>query len=256
MSTYEWERGTLKLPSGVAPKMRKALAVTQNKYFDEVMAEAKKFWEANKTTSKKKLSAALNAEYDKYRGQRGWGSGPEMSKAKESALSVFSYMAWGYGNAKPHAPKIDDVAREIGPKANSRTTQFRVGHEGTITFKDNTAIWDVPENNHAVDQARESILGKTFFNLLDKVEWKRGTGGEIVGNNEYNREADYAGGGANYVTGGFGPLGDPFWKAKQAAKRAPTPRTTGTHHLRTGTVTKQGVARTGTVAKNPTRKLK
>jgi hypothetical protein len=259
MSVYEWEHGTLKLPSGVAPKMRKALAATQNKHFDDVMAEAKKFWATNKTTSKKKLHEAVLAEYDKYGPSRGFRFGPEMSKAKEDALSIFQTMTslWNK-DSKPHAPKVADVAAQVGPKATSRTTQFRAGYEASITFNGNKVTWDVPENNHAIDSARESIVGDQFFRLLDKVEWTRGTGGEIVGNDEYNEDNREAGGGANYVVagGGYGPLGDPFWKNRQAAKKAAKPRSTGTHHVRSGTVTKKGVARTGTVAKNPNRKPK
>lgn len=258
MSTYEWERGTLKLPSGVAPKMRKALAEAQNKYFDEVMAEAKKFWAANKTTSKKKLMAALDAEYHKYSGPRGFGQSPQMSKAKSEALSIFQSMAWPHGNDgnKPRAPKVEDVAAAVGPKASSRSTQFRAGWDGYITFNGNNVTWEVMENNHAVDHARESVVGQAFFKSIDKVQWTRGTGGEIVGNDEYNREADYAGGGANYVTDGFGPLGDPFWKSKQAEKRTAAQRPKGTHHVRSGTITNQGVARPTIVAKNPTKKPK
>jgi hypothetical protein len=39
-----------------------------------------------------------------------------------------------------------------------------------------------------------------------KIDWTRGTGGVIVGNNEYN-DGDGVGDGANYIVEGFGPLG-------------------------------------------------
>lgn len=45
-----------------------------------------------------------------------------------------------------------------------------------------------------------------------------GTGGVITGNDEANRESDHAGGGANYITDGFGPLG----QAAQARHRGLT----------------------------------
>ncbi len=57
-----------------------------------------------------------------------------------------------------------------------------------------------------------------FFAALSKVRRTRGTGGVITGNDEANRESDHAGGGANYITDGFGPLG----QATQARHRGLT----------------------------------
>lgn len=257
MSKYEWERGTIKLPSAAAPKMRRALVAAQQKHFDDVFAEAKKFWAENKTTSKKKLWDTLYADEIKY-DRRGWGSPAlNMSDAKKEARSIFYGMAQSYPDDtnKPRAPKKEDVAQRVGPRATSRTTKF-LAEDGMIIFKGNNVTWDVGENNHAVDRARDSVLGGVFFNELDRVQWTRGTGGKIVGNDEYNKESDYVGGGGNYETGGYGPLGDEFWKGRQVVKRAATKSATGTHHRRSATVTKQGVARSSTVAKNPTHKPK
>ena len=78
-----------------------------------------------------------------------------------------------------------------------------------IIFKDRTVIWDVAENNHAVQDERARPLAKFFFRKLDNLTWTRGSGGKIVGNDEYNREADYEGGGGAYVTATYPPAKRP-----------------------------------------------
>jgi len=69
------------------------------------------------------------------------------------------------------------------------------------------AVWNVPENNRACEDARAGNIGKAFRASLAKVKWTRGSGGTIVGNDEYNRDAgrDYEGGGGSYVVERFGP---------------------------------------------------
>jgi hypothetical protein len=63
----------------------------------------------------------------------------------------------------------------------------------------------VPSNNHACETARRHPVAAAFFAALGRVRWTRGSGGEIVGNDEYNRDVDYEGGGANYVVDRYGP---------------------------------------------------
>jgi hypothetical protein len=48
-------------------------------------------------------------------------------------------------------------------------------------------------------------MGKEFFSRLRRINWTRGSGGTIVGNDEYNSDSYDAGGGANYTKDRFGP---------------------------------------------------
>lgn len=79
--------------------------------------------------------------------------------------------------------------------------------DATILFdpKKRTVLWSVEENNHACDRARENPVAKAFFSLLGAVSWTRGTGGEIVGNDEYNQDSRDGGGGGNYSKLNYGP---------------------------------------------------
>lgn len=87
------------------------------------------------------------------------------------------------------------------------TPLLYLGARLVLDEKTRTVRWVVPENNHAVDFAWRHPMGKAFENALRKVRWVRGTGGKLVGNDEYNRDSRYEGGGANYVTRRYGPLG-------------------------------------------------
>ena len=90
--------------------------------------------------------------------------------------------------------------------ATNRTTTFRCG-EPLITFDrgKRSVRWEVPEGNHARDHGRNHPIAQALFKALDRVQWTRGTGGKIVGNDEYNRDSEYEGGGGNYVIDEYGP---------------------------------------------------
>jgi hypothetical protein len=90
-----------------------------------------------------------------------------------------------------------------------KTARYAVGWEATITLdhKARTVTWDVGENNHACESARAHPMGEAFFKALGRITWTRGSGGKIVGNDEYNRHEGRGeeGGGGNYVTAEYGP---------------------------------------------------
>lgn len=150
-----------------------------------------------------------------YRTARGYGFGSNvqesMGDAYDDARQIVGDVCnlhYRHATAKPihfRTPTVADVTKFLGERATNRTTTFRVGWEATITFKGNEVTWNVPENNHACDHAHEHHIGRAFFAALNKVTWTRGSGGVIVGNNEYSRDSYDVGGGGNYETARFGP---------------------------------------------------
>lgn len=97
------------------------------------------------------------------------------------------------------------------PPATTKTLRFDFAG-ASVTFNDaeRTVCWNVPENKAACSRARESKMGRVFFRQLTSVRWGRNSGGTIAGSDEYHRDANQGcvGGGGNYVTGIFGPLGE------------------------------------------------
>lgn len=84
---------------------------------------------------------------------------------------------------------------------------FELDGDASITLdaKARAVRWTVYENNHAREHARDHKLAKTLFYALNHIDWTRGSGGEIVGNDEYNRDSCDLGEGGNYLVAGYGP---------------------------------------------------
>lgn len=211
MSRYCWEEGAIKLPSDAAAPLKKALRDAANAHHDAVLAACKRFWtdEAKKTRSVKKYREAVEAYRTRlYNGRR------EPSPVEEATLEVLASIVQpdfrplhSTEPVKPKTPRQATAAdlKWVAPKYTNRDDTFPLG-EAAISFKGRVVTWAVPENNHADEHARAHPLAKVFFDHLDRrITWTRGSGGEIVGNDEYNRESRHDGGGANYTVATYPP---------------------------------------------------
>lgn len=221
MSKYEWERGTITIPSAQWAKFRTGLIKAWNDKQMTILALAKKaVVEARKNAKGKRgqnrdkaiLEAVARVcggridEHSYFDASRSayWG-GRIVNKAAEdnwdavtSLIGINRYDR----SVNLHAPKKQDL--KVYPTSKSCTISLPYAY---VTFDntDKTITWDVPENNHACESAREHWFAGKVFEALGKVEWKRGSGGMIVGNDEYNRDSDYDDGGGNYVTARYEP---------------------------------------------------
>lgn len=197
MSKYEWERGTIKIPAKEYSKLRKAVITKHNEFQD------------------KQLLIALRNHakiLDAKKGKRGFDARKFacdqlcVDNGVLRLLFKYDHEARKYKLRKPKKKDLDK-------KPITQSCTLDIG-EASITFnnKSRTVTWDVPENNHACERAREEPLAKFFFNQLDRITWTRGSGGTIVGNDEYNRDADYEGGGGNYVTSEYPGISPERWE--------------------------------------------
>lgn len=234
MSCDEWERGTLVLPAADLVQVKTAVREHCRKFHTDVRAEVVTLHAqvGGGTRSAKVYRARLSEA------QQAGGAGSVTSCHRSSdyadtvrsaalaALDRVVMRAEGHlGGGAPSSvrtPTVEDQTWEA-PPVNNRCTMFGVhgqrgGVHAGIFFDARKVSWDVWENNRTVESSRDAPLGRVFFAALSKVRWTRGSGGVITGNDEANRESDHAGGGANYITAGFGPLGE----AAQAAHRGLT----------------------------------
>lgn len=212
MSCYEWEAGTIVLPTAAVTAVKRAVKDAALAHRRRLYDEAQRFWKA--------LPRRYRAEAELYGraasaflygndGRQGealadlprWpGIGPANDTQLTDDLHELLVVP---ADGKPRRTRLQDVSA-VCPVPTGADPTYRCG-EASLCFEGRKAHWRVPENNHAREQARAHPLAAAFFRALGKVRWTRGSGGEIVGNDEYNRDSGCEGGGANYVTANYGP---------------------------------------------------
>jgi hypothetical protein len=232
MSCYEWERGSIQIPSAAWAKFKADLRAAYNKQAERDFALVEKLHATVKDLIKGKrgvnIAQVLSTEAHAMIESRGYGY--YATSQEKYAFKLFDtedILRKLFVDGKLYAPKKKDF-----PLANGKTVSFGADYEGRISLRDTdrTVHWDVSENNHAVDRARESYMGSQFFTLLGGIKWTRGSGGHIFGSNEYEDDAarEYAGGGGSHIKDTFGPEGDRAYEAQHGFSRRTLRRTATT----------------------------
>jgi hypothetical protein len=196
MSCYNWCSGTIKLPTKEWAAFRKSLIREHNHVNDYAFNMARSIHAEIKEDSKYKR------KYDYY--------DPVFSKVynqyadkltyTHQSLVMNSLIYSDNGSYKLQLPKKKNFS-----KANLKTVDygyFKLKHDSK------SISYDVDQNNRAVESAQQDPFVKFVFNKLNSIVWTRNSGGVIVGNDEYNQENTYEGGGANYIVYRFGTLGE------------------------------------------------
>lgn len=217
MSRYDWEKGTLKIPAREWVAFKRRFCEGVNRHQDVVLQCALNDYEKLMAAGKGKRNfdypEAFNRITMTNRSPNFQGNytsiGPYTDKIEPVLFPEGAYALGAGGKRKPAKPRRP-LKKDFPLVKASKPGVVNVGDEGEIMFheKEKSVTWDVPENNHAVERARNEPVAHVFFEALNKVTWTRGSGGVIVGNDEYNRDSDCPFGGSNYITQGFGPKGE------------------------------------------------
>jgi hypothetical protein len=193
MSTYNWERGTIKLPSNQWVAFRKGILQHYNGHMTARFQLA--------TLVHSKVEAAI-------KGKRGSVRRNARADAIEKALEGVDYDdRWPVERVLSEGDKLLRPKKKDFPLLPfSKGAMLQCG-ELTVDLDDKTRSinWNVEENNHAVESAHKSWLGSFVMRKLRGIDWKRDSGGYFKGNDEYSREESEDG--ANYITNSFGPRG-------------------------------------------------
>lgn len=212
MSTNNWERGEIKLPSNQAVAFRHSMVNFYNAQQTRFFERAQSLYTQLKAASKGKRNFDFGQAFENLlTGNSMYRSGCDESGYYEIQDALFPTEQTEKGwqrSRKPKAPKKSQFKH-----AKLSTKGLAVGHEAGINFNGSTLVWVVSENNHAVERAHDHPVAKEFFRLLSQVQWSNRSGGEIVGNDEYNQDNTHSGGGANYVTHRFGSAEKSFKKS-------------------------------------------
>lgn len=202
MSCYEWERGTIKLPAKEWAGFRKGLLEAWNKHQLELLAKAQRAHKAIKDALKGKRGKARD-EAMKAAIQRHVGDvHREANEALVNLVLTYDRDKRAFA-LKATAPKKKDLKLF----AVSKDAEIYLP-DAYVRFvnKTRSVVWDVPENNRARQHARDHWFARLLFAKLGRITWTRGTGGQIIGNDEYNRDRDDVGGGGNYLVTEYKPL--------------------------------------------------
>lgn len=220
MSCYEWEAGTIKIPSAEWASVKSNIREAVNKRQEALFVVAELVYK-DMADQLPELKASLKAKkiyhHDFVSKLHEIVNKRIEAHGRRSITSIFDdedcstvldviVILRDPKTYQPITPKLRKPLKKDFPIHNGAVSHFDQG-DCSVTFNndDRTVRWEVYENNHAVDRARDSILGKAFFDAMKKVTWTRDSGGQILGNDEYSREAgrEYEGGGGSQVKATF-----------------------------------------------------
>ena len=221
MSCYNWERGSITLPKAQWAKFRTELLRAWNTHQEETLKQAKACHAKAKAAAKGKRGksrqeAILAAIADFCGGsiEHGYFTAPELRSYGYGSYGVhdqkkydlFETIRQHVADAQNDLIKTQPQKKQFPFLALSKSAGLNLCGDSHVSFnnENHSVAWEVYENNRAVESANEHWFAKKLFAALGRVKWTRKTGGQIIGNDEYNRDADYEGGGGHYVTKSYG----------------------------------------------------
>ena len=200
MSNYERERGSYVIPSSEWQAFKTKIFCDYNKIQERkykcLLSVYESLEKAGQGQRKFDYAAALS---DIERSNENLSDFYSFSPYRKAGIYAdlilfdseddFSSLVLHKETKKPRLPKKNDFP-QIG--VSSAKIHISVGNYGVISLdkETRTALWDVSENNHSVEDARSEPMAKSFFSAIGSVKWGRNSGGCIKYTSEYDVDAD------------------------------------------------------------------
>lgn len=203
MGHWSEETADIRLPKAAVPAVRRALRESHNSVREDALIRAKEIHHGVRTTSKKSFDEDMTDRFGCGLRAFPWSSGARVTEydpnrkltgaSREHAVMEVAHeiLLVVYRRAKRTVPVPTQAdADAVLPKATTRTTTFPIygrDLEAEVNIEGNIVTWDrVADRAH---YAMDSDMACVLWRALDEVTWTRGTGGEVLHQNEYSVEA-------------------------------------------------------------------
>lgn len=201
MSRYEWEAGVVVIPSKDFVELKKVCKDAYNKYQNKLYEYSVRFYDRILENKPKGRKWNIHISDMRSMGFSLMEDIPEIYRW--DVVRAVTATEHQLDNYKPQKPKRSWFPHIKNSKSLAISTDdFSVQLEADTR----KLIWRVHENNHAVDSARENPIAKALWTHVNKIVWTRGSGGEIVGNDEYNEDPDTGAPQDNFIVASYSPV--------------------------------------------------
>jgi hypothetical protein len=185
----DWERGTIIIPKAKWSQFRLVLIGLYNALLQKDFLEAKELYLQVKSAGAYKRGEAKYqsrqeciAEYCGFE-LDGWVSSLDKWEKYERFCSMLFCEDEDGEKTKLQLPKKNQLA--YLPSNGEKDIQF-CGARISFNNKSHFVQWEVQEGPNACEVARSHPIAQEFFRQLERMEWAKGTGGRIIGNDNCN----------------------------------------------------------------------
>ena len=192
MYGYDWEQGIIRIPAPQMPRFRTEVIKTYNYNEAHERDIACNAFHGLKALAKGQRNFDYRAAFEEA---LPGGTGLTVPHGTDEARCDLGVYGVWHTQRTAAALGLTWYNRTKLRYPGQRFEMFTIRNTNTlhrdgwrITFLRDIRMvcWDVFEGRSACAKAHDDRFVQSFFKLLDKVDWVRGTGGEILGNDAYN----------------------------------------------------------------------